>query len=116
MAKLNDVMALDVVVEVLEDGTVVPHPEIYAPQLDGKTEELDQEGWTLMNGYSGQHGYSGPIMHNSEFIGGRMEQDILEQPGYYVAVPAYWYTDEDGNEYEDGGQIDMWAVAYKAKD
>jgi len=67
-----------------EDGTVTDEEGLYAPRL--YENELDDKTWTLMNGYSHQNSYGGPIMHNSEYIGGAMEQDILSTPGYYVAL------------------------------
>jgi len=99
---LNNVMEFDHVIEVHVDGSVTDAPTgIWGPELcDG---ELLQggtagTGWTLMNGYSGQYNYRGPIMHASEFIGGKMAHDILSEPGFYVAL-----TDN----------ADGWAVARK---
>lgn len=69
------------------------------------------EGWELLTGYTGQHGYDGPWMHDSEQLSGRMVDDILDRPGYYVAVYASYPDEdepEDGQTYEEG-----WAVAYK---
>jgi hypothetical protein len=105
---LSNVMEFDHVIEVHDDGHVTDAPDgIYAPSLlDG---DLDSGEWTLMKGYSGQHGYSGPVMHNSEFIGGRMADDILSQPGFYVAIASYWTNDDP----EDGdNSIEGWAVAF----
>lgn len=112
---LNSKMEFDHVVQVLEDGSVIDAPNEYAPELhDGELETVTD--WTLMNGYSGQYGYSGPIMHSSEFIGGGMERDILGTPGYYVALVDYpmCYGCCEASE-EDGGECepDGWAVAFK---
>lgn len=102
---LNDVMEFDHVIRVHADGSVSDVDGIYAPNLqDG---ELDDKSWSLMNGYSGQYGYSGPEMHASEYIGGGMARDILATPGLYVAIVAYHGDDEDPTE---------WAVAYKLDD
>lgn len=103
MSTLNDVMEIDHVIQVHEDGTITDAPaDVWAPSLnDG---EVDDDRWTLMKGYSGQYGYSGPIMHNSEYIGGRMEQDIRETPGFYVALV---------NTYLDDDVLEGWAVAYR---
>lgn len=108
MSTLNEVMEFDHVIQVHEDGTITDAPSgIWAPSLyDGET---DDERWTLMNGYSGQYSYSGPVMHDSEFIGGGLERDIREQPGFYVAL-ANTYTDEDGK----GDRMEGWAVAFRA--
>lgn len=103
---LNDVMEFDHVIRVHEDGTVtdgvknVWAPEVYSeddgpPAMNGD--------WKLMNGYSGQDRYSGPIMHPSEFIGGQMARDILETPGLYVAIVVDTID----------GEADGWAVAYR---
>jgi hypothetical protein len=86
-AALSDLMEFDHPVTVHEDGTVTDGPAgIYAPTL--YDDELDSSSWELMNGYSGQYGYGGPIMHPSEFIGGGMARDILAEPGTYVAIVA----------------------------
>jgi hypothetical protein len=109
MEKLNDIMEFDHVIRVHADGTITDEPGAYAPSLfDG---ELDSPGWAMMDGYSGQDRYAGPVMHASEFIGGQMERDIRETPGVYVAIAAY-YSPEEGDE--DGETvIDGWAVAVR---
>lgn len=96
MSTLNDVMEFDHVIQVHEDGTITDAPSnIWAPSLDN--DELDDSRWTLMKGYTSQYSYNGPMMHASESIGGRMERDIMDAPGYYVAL-------YDGDE---------WAVAFR---
>lgn len=102
-ASLNDKMDFDHVVQVLPGGQVVDAHGVYAPEL--YDDELQGAGWTLMDGYSGQSGYSGPIMHNSEYIGGGLERDILANPGYYVTLVNNSYDEEEG---------EGWAIAYKA--
>jgi hypothetical protein len=86
---LSDLMEFDHPITVHEDGTVTDGPaNLYAPNL--YDDELDSSEWELLNGYSGQQSYAGPIMHPSEFIGGGMARDILATPGTYVAVAAYY--------------------------
>jgi hypothetical protein len=101
---LNDIMELDHVVEI-RDGLVLDGPkDVYAPEvyIDTDSEgqiwpqhekdfisELRRQGWVLLTGYTGQSGYRGPIMHSSEFIGGRLEEDILNENGVYVACVVY---------------------------
>jgi hypothetical protein len=93
-------MEFDRVVEVREDGSIIDRHDIYAPELhDG---ELDGSGWTLLNGWSGQDRYSGPIMHASEFVGGALETWISENPGIYVTLVDYP---------SDDGEPDGWAIA-----
>ncbi len=109
--ELNDLMEFEHVIEVKEDGTVVDGPKgLYAPGLFD--EDLSDPTWTLLDGFSRQDGYSGPIMHPSEYIGGAMAEWILDHPGYYVAIVSF-YTPEDE---EDRGEVDGWAVAYMEVD
>ena len=106
---LNDIMEFDRVIKVWPDGDVTPVVGMFAPDLfDGELEQIAKDkGWSLMDGYSGQYGYSGPIMHASEFVGGKLERDILATPGYYVVIADYP---------SNGGEPDGWAVAYKEID
>ena len=119
---LNDFMEFDHVIEVLADGTVSDDNAIYAPTMVwGKLESprfshSDDREWSLMSGYTGQYSYNGPSMHSSEFIGGRMARDILETPGYYVAIideaPCYYENSECDIEVGCDCEPSGWAVAY----
>ena len=107
---LNDVMEFDLVIEVREDGTVMHRPDIYAPCL--YDDALDSDEWTMLGGYSGQDRYSGPVMHDSESIGGRMARDILAEPGVYVAIVAMWSPENEDSDDEDvETSMEGWAVA-----
>lgn len=128
MKPLNEIMEFDHIVTVNEDGTVTDSDRndyfdlrVYKGDDDQWHDSLElPEGWSLMNGYSGQYGYSGPIMHPSEYIGGGMERDILEAPGHYVALTVEadcGYTEEFCTE--DAGCDCFpagWAVAYRPLD
>jgi hypothetical protein len=98
---LNEIMDFDHVIRVHPDGTVTYPADVYAPELDDDDTVLGGE-WELLDGYSGQQGYSGPIMHPSEYIGGGMADDILSRPGLYVALVS-----------SDGDTDHGWAVAYR---
>lgn len=101
--ELNDIMSFDHVIEVLPDGGIISRPDIFPPELlDGETSDK----WALLDGYTGQQG-GGSIMHNSEFIGGRMERDIRSNPGVYVALVCTWLDAED----DDEDTVEGWAVA-----
>lgn len=117
--ELNALMEFDHVIQVHEDGTVTEPTGIYAPEVnvssdpDGQIHDSDEsdmrqnverQGWTLMRGYTAQYHYSGPLMHPSEYIGGQLEQDIVAEPGYYVAVVA---ETADHHQGEPAG----WVVA-----
>lgn len=103
MPVLNAVMEFDHVIRVHEDGSITDEPNTWAPELhDGELSAREGDSWTLLNGYSGQSGYAGPIMHASEYIGGGMERDIRETPGVYVALVDYP---------SDDSEPEGWAVA-----
>ncbi len=114
-------MQFDHVIQVHEDGSITEPEGIWAPDVlvcadgDGSIleehenvmlETLRESGWDLLSGFTSQFLYFGPIMHQSEFIGGALEAHIRETPGYYTAVVVY--TDEDSDD-----NIAGWAVAYR---
>lgn len=120
---LNDVMEFDHPVMVDENGVVHDHlPGVYAPELimatDGDGQILDEheadfieqakrQGWQLLSGWTGQHGYRGVVMHPSEFVGGALADHIRETPGTYVVVSVEC-DDDTGHDIPAG-----WAVAYR---
>src|SRR5574341_239906 len=80
LTHLSEIMEFDHVITVHHGGTVTDGPRwLYAPDLHD--EQLDSPSWSLLSGYTGAHGYRGPIMNNAEFIGGRLARDILDTPG-----------------------------------
>lgn len=110
MRELNSIMEFDHIIEVHDDGTITEPSDIWAPDLfNGELDSRD-DGWTLLNGFSRQYGYSGPIMHPSEFIGGNIERYIRETPGLYVALVSYC-DDEDSDSEDSELDIDGWAIA-----
>ncbi len=102
---LSNLMDFDTVIEVLESGRIIERPDIYGPSLCD--DELDTDGWTLLTGFSGQDSYPGPIMHNSEYIGGGLERHIRETPGIYVALISYYTPEND----DDDTDAEGWAIA-----
>lgn len=121
--KLNEIMSFDHVIEVRADGTISRPGGIYAPEIyvgtdaDGQIlasdeavmlEGVKSQGWELLTGYTGQHGYNGPVMHPSESIGNRMERDILTEPGLYVALVVEVLNDDDTDNEPAG-----WVVAHR---
>jgi hypothetical protein len=86
-AELREAMDFDVVIFVDRDGSITTKPDIHAPELTDDTLYTDERAkWSLMTGYTGQYCYNGPIMHESEYIGGKLADDILATPGLYVAL------------------------------
>ena len=111
---LNDVMSLDRVVEV--SGGEVYDSQLFAPDVyytigsDGRAEaEIHSHEWEFISGRSNQHGYDGPIFHQSEIIGGGLEKLILGNDGVYVAVPVIELDPEDYDDVEWAG----WALLKK---
>ncbi len=112
--ELDELMSFDHVIEVHENGTVSEPENIYAPEVyEG---QVLAEGWELLKGYTGQYSYSGPVMHDSEYIGGRLATDILNTPGVYAAVVNYSECDQVNEEDCcpvdcNDDHIDGWAIA-----
>jgi hypothetical protein len=116
LRELNDLMDIDHVIRVTRQHVAVSaEPGVWAPEVfcflddDGvsisRQEDADMvarcesQGWDVMNGYSSQYLYAGPIMHSSESVGGQLEKDILERPGLYVVcVVECLGPDRDANE------------------
>ncbi len=87
------------------------HGEWTDPEIEGGNDN----GWRLMTGYSGQHQYAGPWMHQSEFIGGRMAEDILATPGFYAAIYPSVSSELAEDDPERSEEADTWAVAFIAE-
>lgn len=130
---LNELMSFGHVVVSDGQGNVtdeVGHPygpEIVYVTLDGDGQAIKRPGaadfdiemngygdWELLRGFTGQHGYNGAILHDSEYIGWGLETHIRENAGYYVAVIV------DGLEDDPDGEAATvpvgWAVAFKDLD
>jgi hypothetical protein len=112
---INDVMQFEGVVQVHPDGSLTERDDLHAPELmqykgddDVWREDLSGEGWSLLTGWTGQYGYRGPMMHASEYLGGRLAEHVLGNPGLYVLlVPSV--VDPD----DEDAQADSWAIAFK---
>lgn len=143
MPDLNAFMEIDHVIAVHADGTVTDGPAgIYAPDLmhvDGAqhphdVENVGSQGWELLTGFTGQHGYSGAVLHSSEFVGGGLERHILANPGLYVATVVNCYGEPECQGHADGPEMGVtfycdgtcggveedpepagWAVAYMSE-
>jgi hypothetical protein len=105
--ELQIALDFDRVIEVHADGTITGASGIYAPEM---YDDHVEAPWTLMDGYSGQQSYRGPTMHASEYIGGRLADDILARPGYYVAVLSLT-SEADPDDPEDN--VAGWGIAYR---
>lgn len=68
----------------LSDALEFHAPEVYHSDADDI--EVYGTGWAPLTGYTGQYSYNGAVMHASEYLGGRLADDILSTPGVYVVV------------------------------
>lgn len=61
-------------------GAVQALIEIDVPQVhitaDRDVLEIGRSGWAVLSGFSNQEGYSGPIIHPSEFFSGPMARQL----------------------------------------
>jgi len=114
MMSLSDIMEFDHVIEVDQNGDTHDRSDIYAPGLhDG---DLESSRWSLLDGFSRQDRYSGPMMHASEYVGGGLERHILRTPGIYVTLVDYPICDDDCQYCEgEGCEPDQWAVAVRSE-
>jgi hypothetical protein len=124
--ELDELMDFGRTIHVHEDGSVTTDGpdcgEVLVLDIDGDGGADDPtpydvqmylgRGWSLLSGFTGQYGYNGPIMHSSEFIGGRLADYILTVPGYYCNVVVDAYPISEDAESENVG----WAVAYHPAD
>lgn len=73
--------------------------------------------WNVLAGNSGQHGYTGAVMHASELWSRCHIDDLVrlaDHPGHALLFTCVEVRDEDGS-LPDGDPIG-WAVAYKLID
>lgn len=119
MFDLNEFMEFDRVIRSNGNGTFEHLRDEYAPEVhvyeteSGEWELEDLSGgWEFLSGFSGQHGYDGPLMHSSEYIGGGLAEHIAAVPGLYVAAAAYPLPlDED-----DDAEPTDWVVLYRSEE
>ena len=75
------------------------HEGLHAPEVcwseDGGLEVQSEEWEAWSTGMSNQWGYTGPIMHPSEYLGGGMAQTLLDEPGTYVITEVDDLDDPD---------------------
>jgi hypothetical protein len=113
--ELNEIMEFDQVIAVVE-GDIVLMNSIYCMAWIDEKGEFGYDapdGWIPLKGFSGQSSsagrYMGACMHESEYIGGGMEDYILNNDGLYVAVIILTLPDEEDSEQEVAG----WCVLHR---
>ena len=66
---------------------------------------VEGTGWELVSGFTGQHGYDGPVMHESEYMGGGIVQYTMGTPGIYAVQYVAAWADPDFEEYDYVGWV-----------
>lgn len=115
---LNETMAFDHVIRVDERGGVSEPSWVREPggayvHTEGAEPELEQrpgDGWSMLSGWTGQYSYNGPVMHNSEFIGGGLAEHIRQNPGYYVALTVSYVGTGETNCEKCGAESGEWCT------
>lgn len=118
--KIDDETEFSSPFSIDENGSVVNTADnVYAPDVflrqDGGLEiddDVDNDDWEAVSGFSGQQDYRGPCMHASEVMSGSgMEQHIRTNPGTYVLeIPM---CDADDDDFEENGETimsDSWVL------
>lgn len=111
---LNEAISFDTgVCEVNGNRNVYYRKDLHAPEVSDEMsiEMLASDGWTPVNGWSNQQGYSGPIMHPSETLSGFMAQHVLETPGLYMAAMV-----EEWKEDREEPDLVGWVLLYKERE
>ena len=102
------------------NGEVCDVPGVWAPEVssyeleDGCWSEAeldDSVNWEMVShGWTGQYGYNGPVMHNSEYIGDRIAERLAEMAEDYKAFAVIAVSciplDEDAES-----DLDGWVIA-----
>ena len=96
------------------DGTITDPTGVHAPSVyhDDETDvRIDGSGWRALTGMTGQHGYHGAVMHQSEFIGRGIASYLLELaadgPTTFVVVAVECEMEDDD---EDIPEPAGWAI------
>lgn len=136
---LSYVLDFDHVIALSAAGVISDAPAgVYAPECyEPAPDSIDAgDGWELItSGLTGQYGYNGPWLHDSEVIAGGVARRVLDHAsdhdgGLYVAVYASYSCEECGgaglvwNEdatgevecpaaCEPGTTLEGWAIAYR---
>lgn len=109
---LDSLLSESNVIRVNEDGTVSDvEPNVYGPDVyvtyddDGKEHVTCEGNWDMERGWTQQYLYNGPMMHPSEYVGGKIADHILETPGLWCVVVPY---DLDSGDLAEG-----WVLCHR---
>lgn len=107
---LDNSIEFDTAFIVLPDGEYAETGE-YVPSVynDSETDVyVESSQWEALTGYTGQHGYSGAVLHPSEYFGGGLLKDVSEDIGGEYALTVVYGLEDDSD-------IIGWCVLRKLK-
>ena len=108
-----DALEFDTVFRII-DGEMVPCDNVWAPSVyhdDDDDVSIDgHDGWQCFTGLTGQYGYSGAVMHSSEYVGCCIAKYLAEYASEAtdVVFALVVVNDLDDMEYPAG-----WAITYR---
>lgn len=113
--ELNTSVEFNIPFIVNEDGTVEMSANFEPDEVIGNYPEhgnvFISDGWTAWSyGYTGQYGYAGPVMHESEQLSGRIADDILSEPGEYCICEVSYFPEDDHDQEEYEMEHEGWIV------
>lgn len=96
---LNSLVEFDCAFIVTSEGIEDTH-EVYVPTVynDDETDiYIESSEWEALTGYTGQYSYNGAVLHSSEYLGGDLARDILEDIGGIYAVTVVEDMEDQDN-------------------
>ena len=113
--ELNRFVEFNIQFIVNEDGTVEMSANFEPDEVIGNYPEhgnvFISDGWTARSyGYTGQYGYAGPVMHESEQLSGRIADDILSEPCEYCICEVSYFPEDDHDQEEYEMEHEGWIV------
>jgi hypothetical protein len=119
LAETIQKMEFDHVFILHPDGTVTDAPPIrgyWAPEVvndpDGDVDMCGYHEWSCITGMTGQYGYSGAVMHPSEYVGDGVARVMAEMSAELpIAFCLTVVTDLDTREGDDNAV--GWAICYR---
>lgn len=96
---LNSLVEFDTAFIVTPEGIEGAH-EVYVPNVyndDVSDIYIESSLWETLTGYTGQYSYNGAVLHSSEYLGGGLARDILEDVGGIYAVTVVEDMDDPDN-------------------
>lgn len=114
MSLETDIALIEFDTPFIFDGKNIHEVSGFAPNVYIEEENLepyiDSDGWEFVTGHSGQHGYDGPLMHDSEFVSTGMMKAMHKK---YGATATYVFTVVMTETEDDAVDFAGWTVLVK---